>query len=61
MAASIYLGIPRIPVWEVDDQDEIGNWENTLIRAYLRGPKERRREQRIPIAQVCEQARYILD
>ncbi|KAH6572621.1 hypothetical protein BASA61_006768 [Batrachochytrium salamandrivorans] len=34
VAASRILGLKWIPVWEIDDLDEIGNWGKTLVRCY---------------------------
>ncbi|OAJ37572.1 hypothetical protein BDEG_21579 [Batrachochytrium dendrobatidis JEL423] len=34
VSASRILGLKLIPVWEVDDLDEIDNWDKTLVRCY---------------------------
>ncbi|KAI9094051.1 hypothetical protein DFS34DRAFT_629699 [Phlyctochytrium arcticum] len=34
VAASIALNLTRIPVWEVDDEEESVNWEGAVVRCY---------------------------
>ncbi|KAI8929613.1 hypothetical protein BC831DRAFT_396122 [Entophlyctis helioformis] len=52
VAASRILGLKRIPVWEVDDADELGNWDTTLVRCYSRA-----NGLRMPLSEVTGRAR----
>ncbi|KAJ3209555.1 hypothetical protein HDU67_006116 [Dinochytrium kinnereticum] len=52
VASSIALGLTRIPVWVVDDDEENRDWDNALIKVYARSDGSRMR-----LAEVVEGAR----
>ncbi|KAJ3118605.1 hypothetical protein HDU96_000066 [Phlyctochytrium bullatum] len=47
VAASIALGLSRIPVWVVDDEEEKRDWDNALIKVYARSDGERMRLEEV--------------
>ncbi|KAI8843037.1 hypothetical protein BC829DRAFT_297363 [Chytridium lagenaria] len=52
VAASIALGLTRIPVWVVDDDEENRDWDNALIKVYARSDGSR-----MKLAEVVDGAR----
>ncbi|RKO96847.1 hypothetical protein CAUPRSCDRAFT_7486 [Caulochytrium protostelioides] len=47
VAASIRLGLPLIPAWEVDDTEEKTNWSGTAIKVYSRDDGSRMRISKV--------------